>query len=466
MAQRLRAETLFRLGRFEEVIKAFDRYLETGKPLESVYRGRGLARAELGQYPGAIEDFTKALELHPTSAVQAYRGWTHLVVDAPKLALRDFELAIELDSKNGDAYNGRGFVPRQAGSRTARPSRTLRKLSATGRRHRDCSTMPRGSTPSAPAPTRGAALELIQQALSCCPPKSAGLLVHAYSNGCGPGRAPPLSVVRQTGRRAVPREVIHACSRANCGLARSTASPLGVLGCRTEIGSNPAPCLPPRRWNWLCLCTSALSTMREVSHFLSIPDEVDLYSVTLQSGEKLDASIDAQQAGSGLTSLLRIFDANGTPLALDNQQGGDPQLSFQAATAGTYYVGVSSAPNNNYNPTVVCGSGVPGGTTGLYTLDVRLTNSAPLMPDLTGSSFRTGVDMAAAGDTVPVNFTVQNRGGADPGNFQVQVLLSDSNLFDSSSQVLATFTRRQLVADATGRDFSSPAGFSVTLPAG
>jgi tetratricopeptide (TPR) repeat protein len=32
------------------------------------------------------------------------------VVDAPKLALRDFELAIELDSGNGDAYNGRGVV--------------------------------------------------------------------------------------------------------------------------------------------------------------------------------------------------------------------------------------------------------------------------------------------------------------------------------------------------------------------
>ena len=110
LAQRLRAETLFRLRRFSEVITAFDRYLESGKPLESVYRGRGLARAELGHYPGAIEDFTKALELHPTSAVQAYRGWTHLVVEAPKLALRDFELAVELDSKNGDAYNGRGFA--------------------------------------------------------------------------------------------------------------------------------------------------------------------------------------------------------------------------------------------------------------------------------------------------------------------------------------------------------------------
>ena len=451
---------------------AFDRYLETGKPLESVYRGRGLARAELGQYPGAIEDFTKALELHPTSAVQAYRGWTHLVVDAPKLALRDFELAIELDPKNGDAYNGRGFVRASlgrhreaiAGRRGGTPPRAAVAAIALQRRA-DLRPVPR-PLPAARTGVDPAGFELASRR------RAPGLLVHAYSNGCGPGRAAPPSVVRQTGRRAVPREVIHACSTASCGLARSTASSVP----RRHV---------PRRHIWLpdgdwlehrtLLAASPLALAvplhfgafndAEVSHFLSIPDEVDLYSVTLQSGETLDASIDAQQAGSALTSLLRVFDANGTPLALDNQQGGDPQLSFQAATAGTYYIGVSSAPNNNYNPTVA-DSGIPGGTTGLYTLDVRLTTRRRCMPDLTGSSFRTGVDMAAAGDTVPVSFTVQNRGGADPGNFQVQVLLADSNLFDSSSQVLATFTRSELVADATGRDFSSPAGFSVTVPAG
>ena len=167
-AQRLRAETLFRLGRFDEVIAAFDHYLEKGKPLESVYRGRGLARAELGQYPGAIEDFTKALELHPTSAVQAYRGWTHLVVDAPKLALRDFELAIELDSKNGDAYNGRGFARATLGRhreamedaaeavRQGPPSPRL--LYNAARIYAQCP----GSGPQR-------ALELIQQALSLLP---------------------------------------------------------------------------------------------------------------------------------------------------------------------------------------------------------------------------------------------------------------------------------------------------------
>ena len=168
LGQRLRAETLFRLGRFEEVIKAFDRYLEMGKPLESVYRGRGLARAELGQFPGAIDDFTKALELHPTSAVLAHRGWTHLVVDAPKLALRDFELAIELDSQNGDAYNGRGFVRASLGRhreaiqdaaealRHGPPSPRL--LYNAARIYAQC-----------PSPCPQHALELIQQALNLLP---------------------------------------------------------------------------------------------------------------------------------------------------------------------------------------------------------------------------------------------------------------------------------------------------------
>ncbi len=168
LGQRLRAETLFRLGRFDEVIKAFDRYLETGKPQESVYRGRGLARAELGQYAGAIEDFTKALELRPTSAVQAYRGWTHLVVDAPKLALRDFELAVELDPKNGDAYNGRGFVRASLGRH-----REAVQDAAEALRHGP--TSPRLLYNAAriyaqcPGPYRVRALDVIEKALSLLP---------------------------------------------------------------------------------------------------------------------------------------------------------------------------------------------------------------------------------------------------------------------------------------------------------
>ncbi len=154
----------------------------------------------------------------------------------------------------------------------------------------------------------------------------------------------------------------------------------------------------------------------QVSGFLATPGGVELYSTTLQAGDMIDASIAAQATGGGLDSLLRVFNSSGTPLALDNQEGGDPHLSFEAAAPGTYYIGVSSAPNDSYDPTVPSIGGT-GGTTAAYALDVHLAHNAPLLPDMTGSSFRTGVDMAAAGDTVPVSFTVENRGGGRPGQF-------------------------------------------------
>ncbi len=167
-AQRLRAEALFRLYRFREVVEAFDHYLETGTPLESVYRGRGLARAELGQYPGAIEDFTKALELHPTSEVQAFRGWTHLVVEAPKLALRDFELAIELDAKNGDAYNGRGFAHARLGQYREAVQDAAAALRIGPRSHRLLYNAARIYA-QCPSPYPARALELVEQALELLP---------------------------------------------------------------------------------------------------------------------------------------------------------------------------------------------------------------------------------------------------------------------------------------------------------
>ena len=101
LAQRLRAEALFQLGRYEEFIEAFDRYLENGKPLESVYRGRGLARAELGRYPGAIEDYTKALETNPQDGEALInRGIAHLNLNDDDKAVADFDAALKLDPQD------------------------------------------------------------------------------------------------------------------------------------------------------------------------------------------------------------------------------------------------------------------------------------------------------------------------------------------------------------------------------
>ena len=42
------------------------------------------------------------------------------------------------------------------------------------------------------------------------------------------------------------------------------------------------------------------------------------------------------------------IDPTGNPVALDDQEGGDPQLTFQAASTGAYEIGVSSAGDDAY----------------------------------------------------------------------------------------------------------------------
>src|SRR5262245_30594559 len=94
---------------------------------------------------------------------------------------------------------------------------------------------------------------------------------------------------------------------------------------RTVLSVSPLDAATPLAFN-------AFNTAH-AAHFLSSPSEIDLYRVTLHAGDTIDAGITAQASGSGLASVLRIFDSRGTPLARNNQEGGDPQLKFQTATA-------------------------------------------------------------------------------------------------------------------------------------
>jgi tetratricopeptide (TPR) repeat protein len=113
-ALRLRAVALLELHRYPEAAASFDRYLGRVEPgarapaLAEAYRLRGLTRTQLGLHAGAVQDYTRALEIQPDAATHTYRGWVYLVEGAPKLALDDFEAAVRLGAGDGDAYNGRG----------------------------------------------------------------------------------------------------------------------------------------------------------------------------------------------------------------------------------------------------------------------------------------------------------------------------------------------------------------------
>jgi serine/threonine protein kinase/Flp pilus assembly protein TadD len=110
LAARVRAEQHLAAGHFAEAIREFDRALEAGSSDADLFRARGLARANLGDNPGAVEDYNRSLALDPgASNIRTRRGWTY-VLNPDQLALAEFERAIKLNSRNGDAHNGRGFV--------------------------------------------------------------------------------------------------------------------------------------------------------------------------------------------------------------------------------------------------------------------------------------------------------------------------------------------------------------------
>jgi eukaryotic-like serine/threonine-protein kinase len=190
---RWRGDALLKLSNHQAAERSFSQYLTRGgRPVADVYVARGLARAQRGNYLGAIEDYTQALVLQPDSATHAYRGWVYLVREAPKMALDDFEKAIRLNPDNGDAYNGRGYalvkfgeIPRavadaeaalRCGPQTPRLLWNAARIFAqAGRMDVEGTGTPRASWSRLPAQTRAdyqdRALLLLRQALDLTPPE-------------------------------------------------------------------------------------------------------------------------------------------------------------------------------------------------------------------------------------------------------------------------------------------------------
>ncbi len=109
--------------------------------------------------------------------------------------------------------------------------------------------------------------------------------------------------------------------------------------------------------------------------------DVDLYAVTIGAGGTLAVDIDAATltTPSQLDSYVRIFNAAGTQVAANDDSGGtlDSLVTYTQATAGTYYVGVSSYGNSAYSATTA-GTGRSGDTTGNYSASITVT--VPALP--------------------------------------------------------------------------------------
>jgi tetratricopeptide (TPR) repeat protein len=69
-----------------------------------------MVHLQLRAYPRAIEAFSRSLALRPDKEALSYRGWAYLRLDAPRLALPDFEAALGLDPADANALLGRGYA--------------------------------------------------------------------------------------------------------------------------------------------------------------------------------------------------------------------------------------------------------------------------------------------------------------------------------------------------------------------
>jgi tetratricopeptide (TPR) repeat protein len=117
-AHRLRVDMYRKLNRYADLLRSCNDLLSREKPSAALFDLRGLARANLGDYEGAIEDQTLAIALQPDSApLLARRGAHYVVAGAPRLALRDFQRAIKLDESDPDSYLGRGLALAALGQR-------------------------------------------------------------------------------------------------------------------------------------------------------------------------------------------------------------------------------------------------------------------------------------------------------------------------------------------------------------
>ena len=156
-------------------------------------------------------------------------------------------------------------------------------------------------------------------------------------------------------------------------------------------------------------------------------DDVDLYAVQLAAGDSLTVTV-TPSTGT-LDATIRVFDSTGVAIGSAVNGGGAgvfEMITIPVATAGTYYVGISSAGNETYD--VLTGTGNTGGTTtGGYQL--KLDATASVSADDDNSSFTTATSLGglgASGQTIvgqiepqPIDLPQYPSGADEPGHRQI-----------------------------------------------
>jgi len=106
-----RAMALIESSRLEEAADALDAYVRDGGSRSTEFHGtRAACRGKLGDYAGAIDDWSRAIEITPGPEPYTQRGWLYALVGHPLIGLQDFDRALKTDPDHAEAHAGRGLA--------------------------------------------------------------------------------------------------------------------------------------------------------------------------------------------------------------------------------------------------------------------------------------------------------------------------------------------------------------------
>ena len=185
--------------------------------------------------------------------------------------------------------------------------------------------------------------------------------------------------------------------------------------------------------------------------------DVDLFSFAVATGQPIQFDVTVT-GGEDLDSRLRLFDSSGTELRSVNGSGADTSFEHTFPIAGTYYIGVSDAGNDSYDP--MTGAGPHNDNvdeTGTYVLEI--SNAIPSILEVSSTGD------ASDGIYTPGNLTLREAielANIDPDGNEIvfdtdgvfstpqTIMLGNGEIRISSNVIISGPGADQLTIDAQG----------------
>ena len=146
---------------------------------------------------------------------------------------------------------------------------------------------------------------------------------------------------------------------------------------------------------------------------VDVPTDVDMARIDLAKGDVVVIDVNGLE-GNG--TVLRVFNAAGTQIGIDDESGSgtDPELSFATPNSGTFYVAITGDGNATYN--ALDGTGTVAGVIGDYEVIVHRNPTqigSSAANSIFGSSANNYIVSLAGSDTISGNDGNDTLAGGD-----------------------------------------------------